>query len=78
ASEGGVFAAGRKVFAASCARCHSSQKPLLPGQPRDSRFFANVDFLKTDANGVRIDWLGNDERTDVAIVGTNRCRALHS
>ena len=78
AAEGGVFAAGRQVFARNCATCHSSQKPRLPGQPRDEGFFSKVDFLARDANGVRIDWLGNDERTDVSKVGTNRCRALHS
>ena len=77
AAEGGVFEAGRKVFAQNCARCHSSAKPLLPGQPRNEAFFLTQDFLKADANGVRIDWLGNDERTDASLVDSNRCRSLH-
>jgi len=77
AAEGGVFEAGRKVFAKNCAQCHSSLKPRLPGQPRDEKFFLAQDFLKADEYGVRIDWLGNDERTDAALVGSNRCRALH-
>ncbi len=76
-AEGGVFEAGRKVFAQNCASCHSSLKPRLPGQPRDEAFFLAQDFLKADANGVRVDWLGNDERTDASLVGSNRCRALH-
>lgn len=76
-AESGVFEAGRKVFAKNCARCHSSLSPKLPGQPRDESFFLAQDFLKTDAQGVRIDWLGNDERSDASLIGSNRCRSLH-
>jgi hypothetical protein len=75
--EGGVFEAGRRVFARECARCHSSLKPKLPGQTRDEAFFLKQDFLKIDDKGVRLDWLGNDERVDASLVGTVRCRALH-
>jgi hypothetical protein len=78
ADEGGVFEAGRKVFARNCASCHSSARPVLPGQPRDESFFLSQDFLKTDAHGVRNDWLGNDERSDASLIGTNRCRSLHT
>jgi hypothetical protein len=59
---------GRVVFAANCARCHSSQSPP----------FENRDFLVKDDKGERIDWLGNDQPTLVSEVGTYRCRALHS
>jgi hypothetical protein len=71
---------GRAVFAANCARCHSSQ-----AEP-----FTNADFRKTvprqDAAGkivpgpdlIRFDWLGNDKGTPVSEVGTFQCRALHS
>ncbi len=64
---------GQQIFAENCARCHSSQKPDASGS------FRNVDFLGTDANGVRIDFLGND-RSELATgaIGTNRSRALHS
>lgn len=61
---------GRQVFAQTCARCHSSQKP-----PYD-----NVDFRAPDPNDPsrRIDWLGNDLLTPASEVGTFRGRALHS
>jgi hypothetical protein len=59
---------GRSVFAANCARCHSTQP-----EP-----FENVDFRKTDASGMRVDWLGNERATPVSEVGTFPCRALHA
>ncbi len=64
---------GRQVFADACATCHSSQKPDA------GNTFRNVNFLATDAAGVRIDFLSNDQAyLDVSYVGTNRSRALHS
>ena len=68
----GAVARGREVFAANCARCHSSI-PESSGGP-----FANRDFHAVAANGLREDWLGNDVATPATEVGTNRCRALHS
>jgi hypothetical protein len=59
---------GRSIFAENCARCHSSQTDNL----------ATRDFHKVDENGVRVDWLGNDQSTPVSEVGTYRSRALHS
>ena len=61
------------MFADNRARRHSSQKPDASGS------FRNVDFRATDADGVRIDFLGND-KTEMAVsaIGTNRSRALHS
>ncbi len=57
---------GRSVFAANCARCHSSQ----PGKE---------DFhALSKETGLRADWLGNDNLTPASEVGTFRCRALHS
>lgn len=73
----GVFEAGRRVYARDCAKCHSSMKPTLPGQKRDENFFKSVDFL-AEKDGVRVDWLGNDERTPISEVQTNTCRALHA
>lgn len=64
----GAVGRGRAVFAKNCARCHSSQTG-----PLESR-----DFLKVGDNGVRVDWMGNDEATPASEVGTYRCRALHS
>jgi mono/diheme cytochrome c family protein len=60
---------GRVVFAANCARCHSSQ-----AEP-----FQNVDFRKAGPEpSLRLDWMGNDRPTPVSEVGTFECRALHS
>lgn len=64
---------GQQVFADNCASCHSSQKPDASGS------FRNVDFLATDANGERIDFLSNDRSIlAVSSIGTSRGRALHS
>ena len=65
----GSVGRGRTVFAANCARCHSS----------GSAPFDTTDFRAVDpATGLRSDWLGNDQATPVSEVGTERCRALHS
>jgi hypothetical protein len=69
----GSVSRGREVFAANCARCHSSLSETAAGP------FANRDFRATDAaTGLRADWMGSDEATLVSEVGTFRCRALHS
>lgn len=70
----GAVARGREVFAANCARCHSSISE------KDGGPFANRDFRAVaDAKaGLREDWMGNDQATLVSEVGTFRCRALHS
>jgi hypothetical protein len=67
----GAIARGREVFAANCARCHSSQA---------GPFDANTDFHKLDPadSTLRVDFLGNDEPTPVTEVGTYDARALHS
>lgn len=69
----GAVSRGREVFAANCARCHSSVSEQEGGP------FANRDFREEAApGGLRRDWLGNDQATPVSEVGTFRCRALHS
>lgn len=60
---------GRGVFAANCARCHSSSQA-----PFDAVDFRTID-TKT---GLRADWLGNDQATPASEVGTEHCRSLHS
>jgi hypothetical protein len=62
----GAVSRGRGVFAANCARCHSSQ-------PGKEDFYA-----VSKETGLRADWLGNDKHTPASEVGTFRCRALHS
>ena len=61
---------GRGVFAANCARCHSSQPN--PG--------AATDFTAVDPGDptLRLDWLGNDEIAPASEIGTHPGRALHS
>jgi hypothetical protein len=63
---------GRALFAANCARCHSSI-PVEKGGDFTSR-----DFHVVNADGLRVDWMGSDRPTPATEVGTNRCRALHS
>jgi hypothetical protein len=75
---------GRAVYAKNCAECHSSL-PIPNGVQRED-FYNQLateatgdedPFLKEE-NGVRVDWLGNEEREKVTKIGTNRCRSLHS
>lgn len=69
----GAVTRGREVFADKCARCHSSIAEEKGGS------FANRNFMALDpVTGLRADWMGNDQSTPVAGVGTFRCRALHS
>ena len=68
----GAVERGRVLFAANCARCHSSI-PVEQGGD-----FASRDFYAEGERGVRTDWMGSDRPTPVTEVGTNRCRALHS
>ncbi len=68
----GAVERGRLLFAENCARCHSSIPESVGNE------FKNRDFRKVDANGMREDWLGNDQPVKATEVGTYRCRALHS
>jgi hypothetical protein len=67
-----AVARGQEVFAATCARCHSS----IPETPGGA--FKNRDFRASGPNGMRADWMGSDVATLATEVGTDRCRALHS
>lgn len=64
----GAVQRGQAVFGHTCARCHSSQIGPLEAQ----------DFRKINADGMRVDWLGNDVPTAATEVGTYTCRSLHS
>lgn len=62
---------GQAVFAATCARCHSSQ----PGPwNATTDFYAVVDGRPD----VRQDFLSNEKPVPITEVGTSRSRALHS
>lgn len=63
---------GQKVFGENCSRCHSSLTEQAAGP------FATRDAYAVGDNGLRQDWLGNDQATPASEVGTNTCRALHS
>jgi len=66
----GSVALGRNVFAAQCARCHSSQ----------SAPFDRTDFLAVDRNDptLRLDFLSNERPIQLSRVGTYAGRAMHS
>ena len=79
----GSIEKGRNLFARNCAGCHSSAN-----QSKEDNFtlvsedFTNIDFHRqvTLSSGeiVRADWMGNDKSTSADLVGTDRCRSLHS
>lgn len=64
----GAVKRGRDIYAKQCASCHSSNKPP----------FDTVDFLAKGPDGVRIDWLGNDQVEPASEIGTYAGRSLHS
>lgn len=68
----GAVSRGRELFGSNCARCHSSV-PEDQGGP-----FASRDYEAVAENGLRRDWMGNDQATPASEVGTYRCRSLHS
>jgi len=68
----GAVTRGQKVFGDNCSRCHSSVTEQQAGP------FATRDVYALADNGLRKDWLGNDQATPASEVGTNVCRALHS
>ncbi len=70
-----AVARGKTVFAASCARCHSSIPENVGGPFTNRDFYA---LAKEHPRKVREDFLGNDQATPATEVGTFRCRALHS
>jgi hypothetical protein len=71
----GAVTRGKQVFAANCARCHSSISKDAGGPFENRDFYAEVAYGKRK---IRTDFLGNDQPTPATEVGTFRCRALHS
>src|SRR3546814_14560210 len=69
----GAVARGHDVFAANCARCHSSLPEASAGS------FMSRDFRALDPEtGLRADWLGHDAAPFASEIGPNRCRSLTS
>jgi len=71
----GAVTRGSAVFAATCARCHSSIPEKVGGPFKNRDFYA---LAKGHPRQVRQDFLGNDDPTPATEVGTFRCRSLHS
>ena len=73
---------GRDIFAAQCARCHSSNttEHVLAETTATLEPVATRDFLAMDPDnpGLRLDFMGNDEMVPASEVGTYHARALHS
>jgi hypothetical protein len=73
---------GMQVFAAKCARCHSSRvDPNATPQQMVNMLAAETSpyyLLKEDERGRLLDWMGNDVRRPATEVESYRCRALHS
>lgn len=71
-----VLTQGKTIFAENCARCHSSKRPpegVDAESPRGVEWFlksvADADFLKDN-------FLSDDQRHSVALIGTNSARAV--
>ncbi len=74
---------GEKIFAHSCANCHSSQNRNSKENLTPNETLSNVaNFSKTvqlnTGEEIREDWLGNDKSMAVGEIGTYACRALHT
>ena len=70
----GAVERGQQKFGELCARCHSTQSG--PVESRD--YWAMTPSSIPGKPPIRADWMGNDVRTPVTEVGTNRSRSLHS
>lgn len=74
---------GERIFATTCASCHSSQNYSSKENLTPNESLGAADsFLKKvqlkSGEEIRLDWLGNDKSTAVGEIGTYACRALHS
>jgi hypothetical protein len=78
----GLVENGKKVFAQNCATCHSSQNANKDDMDTNNGNFDTKNFFATrtlpSGEVIRADWMGNDKSTPVELVGTYKCRSLHS
>lgn len=88
-TDGGTLARGGEVFAATCARCHSSK---LPEPPPGIEWFsveyrqwvatpewrAQMTEMVAAADFLEGNYLSNDHRVPVTVLGTNACSPLAS
>ncbi|MEA2417355.1 MAG: hypothetical protein QOI58_4012 [Thermoanaerobaculia bacterium] len=67
---------GKMVFAENCARCHSSKQPpetVDPRSPEGTEWFRQQ--VQSDPNFFTQNFLGDERRKPVNIIGTNATRA---
>jgi len=67
---------GRIVFAENCARCHSSKQPpetVDPRSPQGTDWFKEQ--VQSDPNFFTQNFLGDERRKPVNVIGTNATRA---
>lgn len=71
-----VLERGKVVFAENCAGCHSSKRPPagLDGRSPEGKAWYRRSVLAADFRDHN--FLSNDQRISVAVVGTNAARAL--
>lgn len=74
---------GQKIFASTCASCHSSQNHnskanLTPTESFTEATSFNKTILLPNQEEIREDWMGNDKSVSMGEIGTYACRALHS
>lgn len=78
----GSVARGQKIYANTCASCHSSQNRnskdnLTPTENFDLATAFTKTVTLSSGEEIREDWLGNDKSVSLGEIGTYSCRALH-
>jgi hypothetical protein len=77
----GAVARGSAIFARRCAGCHSSVHANRRTPGYVSGDLSEPDFgavSPAHPRGLRHDFMGSDEAKPASVIGTYRCRALHS
>lgn len=79
---GGSVNRGAQIFATTCTGCHSSQNENKIDLVKVQQVFDPASFKKeiTLPSGeiIRADFMSNDKSVSAAVVGTYKCRALHT
>ncbi len=71
-----VLTKGKKVFADTCAKCHSSKQPPveIAADPEQAKQWYRESVLSSDF--LEHNFLSDDKRKPVTLIGTNAARAL--